>query len=315
MRQDSAHQSVLLEEALNYLAIKPHGIYVDGTLGAGGHALEIARQLEFGKGQLIGLDLDERAIDVARERLAEVGDRVELFQSNYADLDQVLDQLGIELVDGVLMDLGFSSMQIDDPQRGLSFQGEGELDMRYSHKNPLKASHILNEYSEAEIRKIIKEFGEERYAARIAKEIVRTRIRALISTTSQLVDIIESAVPKPAQRKSAHSIHPATRTFQALRIAVNDELTNVREGIEVGFERLRTGGRLVVITFHSLEDRIVKHFMKDQTIECTCPPDLPICVCDTEPSGKLVGQATPSEAEIEANKRARSARLRAIEKL
>jgi 16S rRNA (cytosine1402-N4)-methyltransferase len=315
MAQSSSHISVLLHEAIEFLGINPEGIYVDGTLGAGGHSLEIAQRLSSDKGRLIGLDLDEAAIEIARERLKEVIDRVDLIHANYKKIDAVLDDLEIECVDGILLDLGFSSMQIDDPARGLSFQGDGELDMRFSKKAPLTAAHILNEYSEAEIRKILSEYGEERFSSRIAKEVVRSRKHSPIKKTSELVQIIADAVPKPAQRKSPHSVHPATRTFQALRIAVNDELGNVRDGIEVAFDRLRVGGRLVVITFHSLEDRIVKHFMKDLTIGCTCPPDLPACVCDHMPSGRLLGQATPSDEEIESNKRARSARLRAIEKL
>jgi 16S rRNA (cytosine1402-N4)-methyltransferase len=240
-----------------------------------------------------------------------------LVHANYRDLEQVLDELSIVEVDGVLMDLGLSSLQLADSERGFSFQTEAPLDMRFDPQNPLTARTIINEYREQDLRKILREYGEERFAARIAAEVVRLRKKTPIETTSQLVALIEKTIPKPAQRgyRQGRSLHPATRTFQALRIAVNDELGNVREGLEAAFRRLAAGGRLVVISFHSLEDRIVKRFMKAKAQGCICPPDFPICQCGRTAQAKIIGEETPSAEELSQNPRARSARLRALQKL
>jgi len=309
------HQPVLLWEALRYLLLKPDGIYVDATVGGGGHALEILRRLTHGR--LIALDLDPNALQIARETLQDHLERVVLVHANYRDLEQVLDELSIVEVDGVLMDLGLSSLQLADSERGFSFQTEAPLDMRFDPQNPLTARTIINEYREQDLRKILREYGEERFAARIAAEVVRLRKKTPIETTSQLVALIEKTIPKPAQRgyRQGRSLHPATRTFQALRIAVNDELGNVREGLEAAFRRLAAGGRLVVISFHSLEDRIVKRFMKAKAQGCICPPDFPICQCGRTAQAKIIGEETPSAEELSQNPRARSARLRALQKL
>lgn len=279
--------------------------------------MEIAKRLDLKKGRLIGLDLDPRAIEIAREGLKDTHASVDLFYANYKDLDQILDQVQTQEVDGILLDLGFSSLQIDSPERGFSFQSDALLDMRYSPDARLTAREIVNQYSTDDLIRILREYGEERFAARIASEIARQRKQKPIETTHELVRVIERAIPQPAQRKlyQSGSRHPATRTFQALRIAVNDELENVRVGLEVAFEHLRPDGRLVVITFHSLEDRIVKQFMKEKSKGCTCPPDLPLCVCHHQPEAELLGEATPSPEELKKNPRARSARVRALQKL
>lgn len=309
------HQPVLLREVLEYLQIKPDGVYVDATVASGGHALEIVRKLAHGR--LIALDLDPQALEIARETLQDYLEYVKLVHANYRELERVLDELNIVEVNGVLLDLGLSSLQLADPRRGFSFQRDAPLDMRFDPDAPLTARDIVNEYPREELIKILKEYGEERWAARIALEIVRARERAAIETTSQLASLVEQAIPKPAQRKylQGHGIHPATRTFQALRIAVNDELENVREGLEAAFRRLASGGRLVAISFHSLEDRIVKRFMREKARGCICPPDFPICQCGRVPEAELLGEATPSLEELSQNPRARSARLRALQKL
>jgi 16S rRNA (cytosine1402-N4)-methyltransferase len=311
------HQSVLLDEVLGFLALRPDGIYVDGTIGGGGHAIEIAKRLDPQTGRLIGLDLDPRAVESASERLIEMKVHIDLFQANYKDLDQILGKLQIHQVDGILLDLGFSSLHIESPERGFSFQVDAPLDMRYSPGSPLTAREIINHYSTEDLINLLREYGEERFAVRIATEIVRRRKQKSIETTHELLAVIERAIPQPAQRKAyqSGSSHPATRTFQALRIAVNDELENVRAGLEVSYDYLKRDGRLVVITFHSLEDRIVKHFMKDKAKGCTCPPDLPVCVCHHQPEARYLGEATPSPGELKKNPRARSARVRTLQKL
>ncbi len=308
------HQPVLLWEALEFLDLQPDGIYVDATVGGGGHALEIARKLQGGR--LIGLDLDPFALETARQTLKGHLDRVELIHANYRELERVLDELGITQIEGVLFDLGLSSLQLADERRGFSFQRDAPLDMRFDpENNPLTAGAIVNEYSREELSKIFRAYGEERFAARIAAEIVHARQQAPIETTEQLVSLIEEAIPKPAQRRYLRKIHPATRVFQALRIAVNDELGNLAEGLEAAFRRLRSGGRLVAISFHSLEDRIVKRFLKEKARGCLCPPQMPLCQCGRTPEAEILGEATPSPEELANNPRARSARLRAARKL
>lgn len=308
------HQPVLLPEVMEYLAVRPDGIYVDATVGGGGHALEIARRLT--KGRLIAIDLDPQALDIARETLCDYLSRVEFVHANYRDLEQVLDELGIVEVNAVLLDLGLSSLQLADPERGFSFQQDAPLDMRFDPHSPLTARSIVNEYGQKELTRILREYGEERFASRIAAEIVRIRQRSPLETTGQLVALIEQVIPKPAQRRylQGQAIHPATRTFQALRIAVNDELGNLQEGLQAAFRRLAAGGRLVVISFHSLEDRIVKRFMRAKAQGCICPPDMPICQCGRVPEAEILGEATPSPEELSQNPRARSARLRALRK-
>jgi len=311
------HQPVLLKEALEYLAVRPEGVYLDATVGGGGHAFEIARRLSPGKGKLVALDLDPQALKVAKERLREYLDRVELVYANYADLESVLDERGIAQIDGVLFDLGLSSLQLADSTRGFSFQLDAPLDMRFDPQSPLTARKIVNEFSKEELVKIIREYGEERWAARIASEIIDARKRAPIETTRQLVELILRAVPKPAQRAyfEGRAVHPATRTFQALRIAVNDELRNLERGLEAAFSRLKPQGRLVVISFHSLEDRLVKRFMREKAQGCICPPEFPVCRCGRLPKAEVFKRVMPSPEEIARNPRARSARLRALRKL
>jgi len=309
------HEPVLLEETLDALAIRNDGIYVDATVGGGGHARAIAERLP--NGQLIGLDLDPEAIATSRAHLADVDDRVMLRRTSYAELALVLDELEVERADGVLFDLGLSSLQLAEATKGFSFQSNGPLDMRFDPDNSLTAADILNRWDESAIARILKDYGEDRFAERIARGIVEARREQAISTTDQLVELILAAIPKPAQRGyyQGRDVHPATRTFQALRIAVNDELTNVERGLSAAFARLATDGRLVVITFHSLEDRLVKRFMKGKAQGCACPPDLPVCACGRDPEAEIMANQAPTDEEQRRNPRARSARLRALRKL
>ncbi|HED04224.1 MAG TPA: 16S rRNA (cytosine(1402)-N(4))-methyltransferase RsmH [Candidatus Fraserbacteria bacterium] len=303
------HRPVLLSEAIERLSVRPDGLYLDATVGAGGHALEIVRRLKTGR--LIGLDLDPEALELAGRRLADYQERVTLLQANFRDLGRALAELHIEKLDGVLFDLGVSSMQFDRAERGFSFRHDAPLDMRLDPSGPLNARQLVNESSRAELARILCEYGEERYAERIATQIVRARQRAPggIQTTGQLAKLITEAIPWPARRHL--KIHPATRSFQALRIAVNDELGNLRLGLAAALAWLKIGGVLVVISFHSLEDRIVKRFLREQARGCLCPPGLPQCICGHRPALELLSPARPSEDEISANPRARSARLRA----
>lgn len=314
------HRPVLLREALKFLGIddQPEGVYVDATVGGGGHALEITKRLR-PKGHLIGLDVDPKALEVARKGLRphlESG-QVTLMRANYCDLERVLDELGVEAIDGALFDLGLSSLQLADPERGFSFQLDAPLDMRFDPESPLTAYEIVNTYPQKELERILREYGEERWAALIARELARTRQRSPIETTGQLTQIVMKAIPKRAQRAylEGREIHPATRTFQALRIAVNRELENLQLGLKAAFQRLKPGGRLVVISFHSLEDRIVKRFMREKAQGCICPPELPVCQCGRTLEAEILGEATPTPAERAENPRARSARLRALHKL
>ena len=306
------HVSVLLQECLDGLNIKPDGIYVDGTLGGAGHSSQIAKRLTTGR--LIGIDRDPVALKAAGERLAPYADRVTLVHSNFCEIAQVLDDLGIEAVDGILLDLGVSSPQLDDGSRGFSYMVDAPLDMRMNNEDPVTAKDIVNTWSYEELRRILFDYGEERYAPRIADAICRRREEKPIETTLELVDIIRSAMPAAALREKQH---PAKRSFQAIRIAVNDELGAVRKVMEAAIPRLNPGGRLAIITFHSLEDRIVKNAMADAAKGCTCPPSFPVCVCGKKPQVKLVTRKpiTASDAELEANPRSRSAKLRVCEKM
>jgi len=307
-----SHRPVLLKEVLEGLNINKMGTYVDCTVGGAGHSHDILEMSSPG-GKLIGLDQDVEAIAAASRRLAQFGDRVTLVQSNFVNLAGVLDRLGIQQVDGVLFDLGVSSYQIDNPERGFSYQRNAPLDMRMNRDTGITAGELVNSMSEKELSRIIDKYGEERFAGRIALFIVREREKAPIVTTDQLVDVIKAAIPARYRREGPH---PAKRTFQALRIAVNDELEIISGALGEAVDRLKPWGRACVITFHSLEDRIVKETFREMAQKCICPRDFPQCVCGKKPLVRLVksGGITPSAMELEENPRARSARLRIVEK-
>ena len=306
------HRPVLLEECLEALAIRPDGVYVDGTLGRAGHSLEIARRLTTGR--LIGIDRDETAIAAARERLRDYMDHVTLVHSNFDRIGAILEELNISGADGMLFDLGVSSPQLDDAQRGFSYMHNAPLDMRMDRTAALDAHQVVNRWPYEELRRILYEYGEERYAPAIAKGICRARETAPIETTLQLVDVIKSAMPPQALREKQH---PAKRSFQAIRIAVNGELDALPPMLNAAAEHLNTGGRLAVISFHSLEDRIIKKTMQELATGCTCPPNFPVCVCGKTPKMKLISRKpiTPGDGELTENPRARSAKLRVAEKL
>lgn len=306
------HRPVLLDECIEALNIRPEGTYLDGTLGRAGHSREIARRLTAGR--LICVDRDRAALDAARERLASWMDRVTLIHSNFDRVDEILDELSLSCVDGMLFDLGVSSPQLDDGTRGFSYMADAPLDMRMDREEGVTAAGIVNGWPQDELRRIISRYGEERYASQIAGAIARRREDKPISTTLELVEIIKSAMPAKALREKQH---PAKRTFQAVRIAVNDELACVERMLQRAVPRLNKGGRLAVITFHSLEDRIVKTGLAEFARGCTCPPDFPVCVCGKTPDIRLVNKKPilPGGREIEENPRARSAKLRAAEKL
>lgn len=301
------HISVLLNETIESLNIKPEGIYVDGTAGGAGHSLEIAKKLKGGR--LISLDRDPDAVKVASDRLKEYPAYV--VQSNFSEMDSVLKQLNIEKVDGILLDLGVSSYQLDTAERGFSYHKEAQLDMRMS-KSGISASDIVNTFSETELADIFFTFGEEKFARKIASRIVAEREKEKIATTTQLAEIIANAVPAKARRDG----HPARKCFQAIRIAVNAELESLKEVLNKAFDLLNKEGTLAIITFHSLEDRMVKQFFKECCTGCTCPPDFPVCVCGKTPKGRLYTRKPiePSSEELELNPRSRSAKLRVIVK-
>ena len=307
-----SHKSVLLDECIEALCIRPDGIYLDGTLGGAGHSYEIARRLTTGR--LIGVDRDAVALEAAQKRLAPFADRVTTVHSNFSELDSILDTLGIAAVDGMLFDLGVSSPQLDDAQRGFSYMADAPLDMRMNKDDALTAYEVVNTWPAEELRRILYEYGEERYAPQIASAIVRRREKSPIETTLELVDVIRSAMPPQALREKQH---PAKRSFQAIRIAVNDELGAVSKLMRTAFSRLKPGGRLAVITFHSLEDRIVKSEMQLASRGCTCPPEFPVCVCGKKPLIRVVTRKpiVSGARELEENPRARSAKLRVAEKL
>ena len=292
------HVSVLLEECIQGLAIKPDGIYVDGTLGGAGHSSRIAALLTTGR--LVGIDRDPVALKAAGERLAPYKDRVSLVHSNFCELDSALDGLGIGGVDGILLDLGVSSPQLDDGERGFSYMVDAPLDMRMNSEDSTDARAIVNTWSYEELKRILYDYGEERYAPQIASAICRRRETAPIETTLELVDIIRSAMPASALREKQH---PAKRSFQAIRIAVNDELNSVSKVMQAAIPRINPGGRLAVITFHSLEDRIVKNAMAAAAKGCTCPPNFPVCVCGKKPQVKLITRKpiVSADAELERN--------------
>jgi 16S rRNA (cytosine1402-N4)-methyltransferase len=313
MNDTFRHVSVMPGEVLELLAPRPGGIYLDGTLGGGGHA-RLILEASSPDGRLVGLDRDPAALAAAAARLADFGERVTLCRGSFAGLDEQLAGLGIDLVDGILLDLGVSSHQLDTPERGFSFRENGPLDMRMDPAQPESAADLLASHDAEELKRIFREYGEERWAGRIAREIVRSRAETPLHTTRQLAELVCRSVPggHVPQR-----IHPATRVFQALRIAVNGELTALATGLTAALSHLRPGGRLAVISFHSLEDRLVKQQFRAAASACSCPPRLPVCVCGRKPAVKILTSrgVRPGEAEIVANPRARSAVLRAIEKL
>ncbi len=312
MEAEYGHTPVLLSECLEALAVRPSGTYVDGTFGRGGHSLEILRRLTTGR--LIAIDRDLDALAAGRERLGAFGDRVCFVHGNFSDLGAILRERGIEKVDGLLFDLGVSSPQLDEPERGFSYQEDAPLDMRMDRTAALTARQIVNEWSYEELRRILYEYGEERYAPRIARAIVRRRESGAIERTGELAGVIRSAMPPQALREKQH---PAKRSFQALRIAVNGELEALGPMLEAAVSALKPGGRLAVITFHSLEDRIVKQTLRDFATGCTCPPEFPVCVCGRKPRVKLLYRkpVTAGERELAENPRSRSAKLRAAEGL
>ncbi len=307
------HYSVLLEETIENLNIKPDGIYVDGTLGGGGHSYQIAKRLS-GKGRLIGIDQDEDAIRAASERLNEFQDKVTIIRSNYANMKEELQKIGVEKVDGIVLDLGVSSFQLDTPERGFTYRDENApLDMRMDNRQTLTAKDIVNEYSEMELYRIIRDYGEDKFAKNIAKHIVKAREKKPIETTGDLTEIIRESIPMKMQVTSGH---PAKRTFQAIRIELNHELDVLQNNLDTMIEMLNPGGRICIITFHSLEDRIVKVNFKRNENPCTCPSDFPVCVCGAVSKGKVVTRKPilPSEKELEENKRSKSAKLRVFER-
>ena len=306
------HRSVLLDECIDALSIRPDGIYLDGTLGGAGHSLEICRRLTTGR--LIGVDRDEVALCAAAERLKPFADRVTTVHSNFCEINTILDGLGLDGVDGMLFDLGVSSPQLDDASRGFSYMADAPLAMRMDRGEALTASTVVNEWPQEELRRILYEYGEERYAPQIAAAIVRRRQQRPIETTLELVDVIRSAMPPQALREKQH---PAKRSFQAIRIAVNDELASVSRLMHDAIDRLNPGGRLAVITFHSLEDRIVKNAMQAAAKGCTCPPEFPVCICGKKPKVRVLTRKpiVSGAQELAENPRARSAKLRVAEKL
>ncbi len=306
------HTSVLLEPSLENLAIRPDGVYVDGTLGGGGHSFHIAEQLTEG-GRLIGIDRDADALKAASERLQPFQDRVTLVKDNYGNIRQVLDRLGIGQVDGILLDLGVSSYQLDTPERGFSYMADAPLDMRMDQEESRTARDLVNDSTEEELYRIIRDYGEDRFARSIAREIVRARQKAPLQTTGQLVEAIERAIPAKQKRTGGH---PAKRTFQAIRIELNRELTVLDDALDTMIGCLKPGGRLCVITFHSLEDRIVKSRFRTAEDPCICPKNFPVCVCGRKSQGRVVTRKAilPTEQEQKENTRAKSAKLRVFEK-
>lgn len=307
------HRPVLLEECIQGLKIQPNGVYIDGTLGRGGHSEEIAKRLG-PKGRLICIDRDRQALEAGQVRLAPWGDRVTFLHGNFGDLAALLDEAGVEQADGMLFDLGVSSPQLDDPERGFSYMHDAPLDMRMDRSEALTAAMVVNEWPQEELKRILWQYGEERYAPQIAAAIARRRADKPIGTTLELVEVIRGAMPAQALREKQH---PAKRTFQAIHIAVNDELSAVDELLQAAIPRLNPGGRLCVISFHSLEDRIVKTAFAGFAKGCTCPPDFPVCVCGKKPQIRLTPRKPilPSPQELAVNPRARSAKLRVAEKL
>ncbi|NLO09213.1 MAG: 16S rRNA (cytosine(1402)-N(4))-methyltransferase RsmH [Clostridiales bacterium] len=305
------HKSVLLDEVIENMNIDPSGIYVDGTIGGGGHSLEIVKRLT--TGALIGLDQDEAAIEAAGLRLAEFKDKVRIIRSNYSEIKNVLKSIQIDRVKGILLDLGVSSYQLDTPERGFSYREDAPLDMRMDKRNGKTAKDIVNDYSEMDLYRVIRNYGEDRFAKNIAKHIARVRLDKPIETTFQLNEIIKAAIPAKVRAVGGH---PSKRTFQALRIELNQELDVLKDTLEDMIDLLLPGGRLLIITFHSLEDRIVKDSFRENENPCTCPPNFPVCVCGKKPKGRIITKKPilPKDEELEVNKRSKSAKLRVFER-
>ena len=307
------HKSVLLEETIRNLKLKPDGIYVDGTLGGGGHAYEVCRQLS-AKGSLIGIDQDEAAIEAAGERLQEFGDRVTIIRSNYCNMKKELQKIGITSVDGITLDLGVSSFQLDNAERGFTYREDVPLDMRMDQRGSRTARDIVNTYTENELYRVLRDYGEEKFAKKIARNICTARTDKPIETTGELIELIKQSIP---MKMRAVGGHPAKKTFQAIRIELNQELEVLRNSLDDMIELLNDGGRICIITFHSLEDRIVKTIFKRNENPCTCPPDFPVCVCGKMSMGKVITRKPilPNEEEIAENKRSKSAKLRVFERI
>lgn len=305
------HKSVLLNETIDGLNIKPDGIYVDGTLGGGGHAYEVCRRLGE-KGSIIGIDQDAAAIEAASARLKDFGEKVTIVRSNYCDMKSKLHELGIDKVDGIVLDLGVSSYQLDTAERGFSYREDAPLDMRMDTRQKKTARDIVNDYTEADLYRVIRDYGEDKFAKNIAKHIVQARAVKPVETTAELSEIIRASIPMKFQKKSGH---PAKRTFQAIRIELNRELDVLRDSLDDMIDLLNPGGRLCIITFHSLEDRIVKSAFRKNENPCTCPPDFPVCVCGKKSKGSIITKKPilPSEEELEYNSRSKSAKLRIFE--
>ena len=306
------HKSVLLEESIDALQIKPDGIYVDGTLGGGGHSYEICTHLS-DKGRLIGIDQDEAALEAATGRLERFKDRVTIVRSNYCNMKRELGRLGITSVDGVILDLGVSSYQLDEASRGFTYREDAPLDMRMDQRQTLSAKEVVNEYSEMELYHIIRDYGEEKFAKNIAKHIVSARNQKALETTGELIHVIKAAIPAKVRAVGGH---PAKRTFQAIRIEVNRELDVLENSLGDMIDLLNDGGRICVITFHSLEDRIVKNKFRECENPCTCPKEFPVCVCGKKSKGKVITRkpVIPSQEELEENSRAKSSKLRVFER-
>lgn len=306
------HKSVLLEETIEGLHIRPDGTYVDGTLGGGGHAYEIAKRLG-DKGSIIGIDQDAAAIEAAGIRLKDFGEKVTIVRSNYCEMKSQLQRLGIDRVDGIILDLGVSSYQLDTAERGFSYREDAPLDMRMDTRQERTARDIVNDYSEMELYRVIRDYGEDKFAKNIAKHIVAARSKAPIETTGQLSGIIRQSIPMKYQKMSGH---PAKRTFQAIRIELNRELDVLKDSLDDMIDLLNPGGRLCIITFHSLEDRIVKSAFRKNEHPCTCPPDFPVCVCGKVSKGKVITKKPilPTKEEQEYNSRSKSAKLRIFER-
>ena len=305
------HKSVLLNETIDGLNIKPDGIYVDGTLGGGGHAYEVCRRLGE-KGSIVGIDQDAAAIEAASARLKDFGEKVTIVRSNYCDMKSKLHELGIDKVDGIVLDLGVSSYQLDTAERGFSYREDAPLDMRMDTRQKMTARDIVNDYTEADLYRVIRDYGEDKFAKNIAKHIVQARAVKPVETTAELSEIIRASIPMKFQKKSGH---PAKRTFQAIRIELNKELDVLRDSLDDMIDLLNPGGRLCIITFHSLEDRIVKSAFRKNENPCTCPPDFPVCVCGKKSKGSIITKKPilPSEEELEYNSRSKSAKLRIFE--
>ena len=306
------HVSVLLQKTVDGLNVKPDGIYVDGTLGGGGHSYEVCTRLG-AKGSIIGIDQDEAAIEAASIRLKDFGEKVTIVRSNYCDMKSRLHELGIDKVDGIMLDLGVSSYQLDTADRGFSYREDAPLDMRMDQRSEMTARDIVNDYSEMDLYRVIRDYGEDKFAKNIARHIVQERAKRPIETTGELTEVIRHAIPMKFQKKTGH---PAKRTFQAIRIELNRELDVLRDSLDDMIDMLNPGGRLCIITFHSLEDRIVKSAFKKNENPCTCPSDFPVCVCGKVSKGRVITRKPilPSEEEMEVNSRSKSAKLRIFER-